>query len=48
MGEKSGSGIQNLFDPGSRIRDGKIRTRDKHPGSAPLLNIVDNDITFKI
>jgi hypothetical protein len=23
-----GSGIQNLFDPGSGIRDGKIRIRD--------------------
>ncbi len=24
----SGSGIRNLFDPGSEIRDGKIRIRD--------------------
>jgi hypothetical protein len=46
MEEKSGSGIRNLFDPGSGIRDGKIRTQDKHPGSATLLNIID--ITFKI
>jgi hypothetical protein len=32
------SGIRNLFDPGSGIRDGKIRIRDpdKHPGSATL------------
>jgi hypothetical protein len=30
--------IRNLFDPGSGIRDGKIRIRDKHPGSAtPIL-----------
>ncbi len=28
------SGIWNLFDSGSGIRDGKIRIRDKHPGSA--------------
>jgi hypothetical protein len=31
-----GSGIRNLFDLGSWIRDGKIRIRDKHPGSATL------------
>jgi hypothetical protein len=29
-------GIRNLFDPGSGIRDGKIRIRDKHSGSATL------------
>jgi hypothetical protein len=29
-----GSGIRNLFDTGSGIQDGKIRIRDKHPGSA--------------
>jgi hypothetical protein len=28
--------IRNLFDPGSGIRDVKIRIRDKHPGSATL------------
>ncbi len=28
--------IRNLFDPGSGIRDGKIRIWDKHPGSATL------------
>jgi hypothetical protein len=28
--------IRNLFDHGYRIRDGKIRIRDKHPGSATL------------
>jgi hypothetical protein len=28
--------IRNLFDPGFRIRGGKIRIRDKHPGSATL------------
>jgi hypothetical protein len=27
----------DLFDPGSEIRDGKIRIRDKHPGSATLV-----------
>jgi hypothetical protein len=32
----SGSGIRNLFDPKSGIRDGKIRIPDKHPGSATL------------
>jgi hypothetical protein len=34
----SGSGIRNLLtlDPGSEIRDGKIRIRDKHPKSATL------------
>jgi hypothetical protein len=30
-------GIRNLFDPGSHLRDGKIRIRDKHPGSATLV-----------
>jgi hypothetical protein len=45
----SGSGIQNLFDPGSRIRDGKTRILDKHPGSAtlnftfPSLNMIKFD-----
>jgi hypothetical protein len=29
-----GSGIRSPFDPGSGIQDGKIRIRDKHPGSA--------------
>jgi hypothetical protein len=31
-------GFRNLFDPGSGIRDGKIRSEigDKHPGSATL------------
>jgi hypothetical protein len=28
--------IQNLFDRGSGIRNGKIRIRDKHPGFATL------------
>jgi hypothetical protein len=32
-----GSGIRNLFYPGPGIRDGRIRIRDKHPGSATLL-----------
>jgi hypothetical protein len=34
----SGSGIWNLFDPGSGIRDGKFRSgiRDKYPGPATL------------
>jgi hypothetical protein len=32
----SGSGIQCLFNPGSRIRFGKIGIRDKHPESATL------------
>jgi hypothetical protein len=33
-----GSEIRNFFDPGSWIRDGKIRIRnqDKHPRSATL------------
>jgi hypothetical protein len=31
--------IRNLFDPGSGIRDGKIRIRDKHPKSG--INISD-------
>jgi hypothetical protein len=31
-----GSLIRNLFDPGSGIRNGRIRIRDKHPGSATL------------
>jgi hypothetical protein len=30
-----GSGI--LVDPGSEIRNGKIRIRDKYPGSATLI-----------
>ncbi len=30
----------NLFDPGSHLRDGKIRIRDKHPGSATLVFVV--------
>jgi hypothetical protein len=34
----SGSGIRSLFDPASGIRDGKIRIRDKHPGSGRLLH----------
>jgi hypothetical protein len=29
--------IRNLFDPVSGIRDGKVRIRDKHPGSSTLL-----------
>jgi hypothetical protein len=29
--------IRNLFDPGSGIRDGIIRIRDKHLGSATLV-----------
>ena len=29
--------IRDLFDPGSGIRDGKVRIRDKHPGSATLV-----------
>jgi hypothetical protein len=33
--------IRNLFDPGSGIRDGKIRIWDKHPGSATLLIIMN-------
>jgi hypothetical protein len=32
----SGSGIRYLFDAGSGIQDGKIRIRDKHPGSVTL------------
>jgi hypothetical protein len=32
-----GSGIFLTLNPGSVIRDGKIRIRDKHPGSATLL-----------
>ncbi len=35
-----GSRIQNLFDPGSGNRDGKILIRDKHPGSATLIFIL--------
>jgi hypothetical protein len=37
-----GSGIRNLFDPESGIRDGKIRIRDKHPGSVTLLFRTDS------
>jgi hypothetical protein len=29
-------GYGNLLDSGSGIRDGKIRIKDKHPGSATL------------
>jgi hypothetical protein len=28
---------------GSEIRDGKIRIRDKHPGSASLVSISESD-----
>jgi hypothetical protein len=34
-----GSGIRNLFDPGSGIRYGKIQILDQHPGSATLPEI---------
>jgi hypothetical protein len=30
--------IRDLVKPGSGVRDGKIRIRDKHPESATLLN----------
>jgi hypothetical protein len=36
-----GSGIPDLFDPGSGIADEKVRSWDKHPGSATLLTIKD-------
>jgi hypothetical protein len=39
-----GSGI--FSDPGSRIRDGKIRIRDKHPGSATLTKTVKLESYF--
>ncbi len=32
----SGSGVRDLVNPGSGIRDGKISIRDKHSGSATL------------
>ncbi len=31
----------DLFYPGSRIRDGTIRIRNKHPGSASLARVID-------
>jgi hypothetical protein len=31
-----GSGILNILDPGSGIRNGQILIRDKHTGSATL------------
>jgi hypothetical protein len=37
-----GAGIRNIFNPGSGIRDGKIRIGDKHPGSATLVRVLDN------
>ncbi len=32
----SGTGTQNLFDPGSRMEKFRSGIRDKHPGSATL------------
>jgi hypothetical protein len=37
MDPDPGSWIRNLFDPGSGIRNGKVRIRDKHPGPAHCL-----------
>jgi hypothetical protein len=35
---RSGSGIRNIFDTGSRIQDVKVRIRDVYPGSATPIN----------
>jgi hypothetical protein len=36
--------IRGLFNPGSGLQDGKMPIRDKYPGSAYYIEIVEKDL----